>query len=52
MANASFSVINDVTMTSLLFEGYLYVSQRFDFTYYLSIFGLMCNFRERIGFRQ
>ena len=52
MANASLSVINYVTMTSLLFEGYLYVSQRLDFTYYLSIFSLMCTFRERIGFRK
>ena len=50
MANASFSLINDVTMTSLLFEGCLYVSQRLDFTYYLSIFCLMCTFRERLDF--
>ena len=48
MANASssFSVINDVIMTSVLFEGYLYVSQLIDCTYYLSIFCLMCTFRE------
>ena len=35
---SSFSVINDVTMTSLLFG--------LDFTYYLNIFCLMCTFRE------